>query len=179
MALLRKCYFIRSLPNSIYNYNDMVSPNNSSHWTRRATKYFFLSFKVSNEYHTLNITIWKFQLCPADGARIKTFKINNHYNKRRRRSGDKSLQCCGADWAVSACIISGQLPARNRLAQVEDLGKNGVHIRGLLLYACAAAHGGSHFLRYLACKYIFAKLYVTLLARQCSCADRSSLKVCS
>ncbi|KAF0043938.1 hypothetical protein F2P81_003096 [Scophthalmus maximus] len=31
--------------------------------------------------------------------------------------------------------------------------KNGVHIRGLLLYACSAAHGGAYLLRYLARKY--------------------------
>lgn len=30
--------------------------------------------------------------------------------------------------------------------------KNGVHIRGLLLYVGSSADGGAHFLRYLACK---------------------------
>lgn len=31
--------------------------------------------------------------------------------------------------------------------------KDGVHIRGLLLYAGATADGGADLLRYLACKY--------------------------
>ncbi len=31
--------------------------------------------------------------------------------------------------------------------------KNGVHIRGLLLYAGTTADGGAYLLRYLACKY--------------------------
>lgn len=45
--------------------------------------------------------------------------------------------------------------------------KNGVHIRGLLLYVGASADGGAHFLRYLACKCFewnsntFAKVFNT------------------
>lgn len=50
--------------------------------------------------------------------------------------------------------------ARNRRTEPEE---NGVHIRGLLLHAGSAAHGGTYLFRYLARKYTFSpKSPVTL-----------------
>ncbi len=60
--------------------------------------------------------------------------------------------------------------ARSPLAEPE---KNGVHIRGLLLHARAAAHGGAYLLRYLACKYTFRQLEMRLLACHSNGANRS------
>lgn len=46
-----------------------------------------------------------------------------------------------------------RLPASSAGIRRSETKKNGVHIRGLLLYAGFAAHGGAYFLRYLARKY--------------------------
>lgn len=65
--------------------------------------------------------------------------------KTTEEDGDKS-----GNGRETTCIIRWSTEPKSDRAEPE---KNGVHFRGLLLYAGSAAHSGAYFLRYLACKY--------------------------
>lgn len=58
----------------------------------------------------------------------------------------------------------------------EQKRSNGVHIRGLLLYAGSAAHGGAYFLRYLARKYKLRPHDSCLLSCLSEATNRSERK---
>lgn len=65
--------------------------------------------------------------------------------KTTEEDGDKS-----GNGRETTCIIRWSTEPKSDRAKPE---KNGVHFRGLLLYAGSAAYSGAYFLRYLARKY--------------------------
>lgn len=75
------------------------------------------------------------------GRRLRDFP---EQKKPRCNCQPSSKQSPGCPWTKSA------EPFRTKRNQRQ---KNGVHIRGLLLHAGSAAHGGAHLFRHLACEW--------------------------
>lgn len=71
------------------------------------------------------------------GASVKRCENNR---RRRRQIWERSRDCL-------------YHPPTDRAGVRAEPEENGVHFRGLLLYAGSAAHSGAYFLRYLARKY--------------------------